>query len=58
MPLFNRATGIEERLGLSYWYAAILAAKMLEGETVYLEDFGDRGDCDGVRVINPFFGKI
>ena len=55
VPLFNRATDIKERFGLSYWDAAILAAaKLLGCEAVYSEDMSHRGDYDGVRVINPF----
>ena len=55
VPLFNLATDIKERLGLSYWDAAILAAaKLLGCEAVYSEDMSHRGDYDGVRVIDPF----
>ena len=53
--LFNRATVIRERFGISYWDAAILAAaKMLGCEAVYSEDLSHEEDYDGVRVINPF----
>ena len=55
MDLFNRATEIRGRFGLSYWDAAILAAaKMLGCEAVYSEDMSHEEDYDGLRVINPF----
>ena len=39
MELFNRATGIRARFGVSYWDAAILAAaKLLGCDAVYSED--------------------
>ena len=55
VELFNRATGIKERFGLSYWDAAILAAaQMLGCEAVYSEDLSHQEDYDGIWVINPF----
>ena len=55
VELFNRATEIRARFGISYWDAAILAAaKMLGCEAVYSEDLSHEEDYDGVRVINPF----
>ena len=55
VELFNRATEIKERFGLSYWDAAILAAaQMLRCEGVYSEDMSHQVDYDGIRVINPF----
>lgn len=53
--LFNRATELRVRFGVSYWDAAILAAaKMLGCDAVYSEDLSHGQDYDGVRVINPF----
>ena len=53
--LFQRATRIRARFGVSYWDAAILAAaKLLGCEAVYSEDLGHEQDYDGVMVINPF----
>ena len=55
VELFDRATEIKDRFGLSYWDAAILAAaKMLGCEVVYSEDMSEQEDYDGLRVINPF----
>ena len=57
VELFNRATEIKQKFGLSYWDAAILAAaKMLGCEAVYSEDMSHQEDYDGLRVINPFLG--
>ncbi len=58
VELFNRATGIKERFGLSYWDAAILsAAQMLGCEAVYSEDMSHQEDYDGIQVINPFYNE-
>lgn len=57
IELFNRATEISARFGVSYWDAAILAAAKLMGcEAVYSEDLGHEQNYDGVRVINPLLG--
>ena len=53
--VFQRATELCNRFGLSYWDAAILAAADIIGcEAVYSEDMSDRQDYEGLRVINPF----
>lgn len=53
--LFERATEIKQRFGLSYWDTAILAAaEMLGCDAVYSEDMSHHVDYDGLRVINPF----
>ena len=55
VELFNRATEIRARFGISYWDATILAAAKLMGcEAVYSEDLSQEQDYDGVRVMNPF----
>ena len=55
VELFNRATEMKQKFGLSYWDAAILAAaRMLGCEAVYSEDMSHQQDYDGLRVINPF----
>ena len=55
VELFDTATEIRARFGISYWDAAILAAaKMLGCEAVYSEDLSQEQDYDGVRVVNPF----
>jgi predicted nucleic acid-binding protein len=44
-----------QRLGVSYWDAAILeAARSLGCDVVLSEDLGDGQDYAGVRVENPF----
>ena len=54
VELFDTATEIRNRFGISYWDAAILAAaKMLGCDAVYSEDLSHEQDYDGVRVINP-----
>lgn len=51
------AATTKQRLGISYWDAAILeAARALGCEVVLSEDLADGGDYDGVRVENPFRG--
>ena len=58
VELFNRATEIRARFGISYWDAAILAAaKLMRCEAVYSEDLSDEQNYDGVLVINPFLGE-
>lgn len=53
--VFQRATELSNRFGISYWDAAILAAAAAIGcEAVYSEDLNDQQDYEGVRVINPF----
>ncbi len=55
LGLFDRATEIKQRFGLSYWDAAILAAaKMLGCDAVYSEDMNHQMNYDGLRVLNPF----
>lgn len=50
-----RALEIQQRFGLSYWDAAIIAAASeLECHTLYTEDLSDGQDYDGVVAINPF----
>lgn len=57
VELFNTATAIRARFGVSYWDAAILAAAKLMGcEAVYSEDLSHEQDYDAVTVINPFVG--
>ena len=55
VELFNTATELRTRFGVTYWDAAILAkAKMLGCEAVYSEDLSHEQGYDGVRVMNPF----
>ena len=53
--LFDRATEVKQRFGLSYWDAAILAAaEMLGCDAVYSEGMSHQVDYNGLRVIDPF----
>ena len=55
VELFDRATQMKQRFGLSYWDAAILAAaRMLGCDAIYSEDLSEGQSYDGVVVINPF----
>jgi predicted nucleic acid-binding protein len=46
---------IQERTGISYWDAQIIAAARLSGCTLlYSEDLQDAGTYEGIRVKNPF----
>jgi predicted nucleic acid-binding protein len=50
-----RALEIQQRFGLSYWDAAIIAAASeLQCHTLYTEDLSDGQNYDGVVAINPF----
>ena len=50
-----RALEIQQRFGLSYWDAAIIAtASELGCPTLYTEDLSDGQNYDGVVAINPF----
>jgi predicted nucleic acid-binding protein len=55
LPTIDVAWGIEDRFGLSWWDALIVAAAQI-GECAYLlsEDLPDGQDFEGVTVISPF----
>ena len=58
LDLFQAATAISQRYGLSYWDGAILAAAGAIGcDAVYSEDLSTEQDYSGLRVINPFRGR-
>lgn len=53
--LLRQAWRIEDRHGLSFWDAMIVAAAMLSGcATLYSEDMSHDAQYEGVRVVNPF----
>lgn len=53
--VWTNARDLQERLQLHFWDALIAAACIQGGvETLYSEDFGDRGSIDGLRIVNPF----
>jgi predicted nucleic acid-binding protein len=46
---------IQERYGISYWDAQILAAAKLAGcAMIYSEELQDCGEYEGIQVKNPF----
>jgi predicted nucleic acid-binding protein len=52
--LWVRCREIQQRFGVHYWDALIVAACMhAEVKTLYSEDIPER-DYDGLRVVNPF----
>jgi predicted nucleic acid-binding protein len=55
LPTIDVAWGIEDRFGLSWWDALIVAAAQI-GECAYLlsEDLQEGQDFEGVTVISPF----
>jgi len=55
LPVIDLAWRVEDRYGLSWWDALIVAAAHV-GECDYLlsEDLQDGQDFDGVEVISPF----
>ena len=53
--VFRAAVDLQQRFGINYWDAAILAAAKTMGcATVYSEDLNDGQIYDGVTVVNPF----
>jgi predicted nucleic acid-binding protein len=53
--LMRAAMTTRQKLGISYWDAAILeASRSLGCDTVLSEDMSSATDYDGVRVVNPF----
>lgn len=59
LQLFESALELCARHQIGYYDAAILAAARLLGCTrVHSEDLNDGQNYDGVRVSNPFGGKV
>ena len=53
--MLRRAWLLEERYGLSFWDALIVAAaQVAECPTLLTEDLQHGQDLDGVRVVDPF----
>jgi len=53
--LIEQAWSLEDKFGLSFWDASIVAAASIAGATTLLtEDLQDGQDIDGVVVVNPF----
>ncbi|MGH9272962.1 MAG: PIN domain-containing protein, partial [Ilumatobacteraceae bacterium] len=54
-PLVQAAWSIEERFGLSYWDALIVAAaRRSRSECLLTEELQDGQDLDGVVIVDPF----
>ena len=53
--LLERAWIIEEKAGLAFWDALIVAAaSAAEASTLLTEDLQDGAEIEGVLVVNPF----
>ena len=53
--LFAGAWAVQDRFGLSWWDALIVAAaKVADCSLLLSEDLQDDQDLDGLRVIDPF----
>ena len=53
--VFRAAVDLQQRFGINYWDAALLAAaKTIGCGIVYSEDLNDGQIYDGVTVVNPF----
>jgi predicted nucleic acid-binding protein len=53
------ALEIQQRFQLSFWDANIVAAARQSGaKELWTEDLNDGQDYGGVRVVNPFKGRI
>ena len=53
--MIERAWMVEEKFGLSFWDALIVAAAATARATVLLtEDLQEGAEIDGVLVVNPF----
>lgn len=56
--VITRAWEIEDRYGISFWDALIVAAAKTAGCRYLLTEDLQRGqDLDGVMVVNPFFSE-
>lgn len=54
-PVLESAWGVQDRFGLSFWDALIVAAAKAAGcERLLTEDLQDGQDLDGVVVVDPF----
>ncbi len=58
LEIFQSAVAISQRFQISYWDAAILAARALSCDVVYTEDLNPLQDYQGLRVINPFTSPL
>lgn len=55
LVVLERAWSLEDRYGLSWWDAQIVAAALAAGCTHLLtEDLQDGQDLDGLKVVDPF----
>ena len=51
----DESWGMQDRFGVSFWDALILAAARVAGcETILSEDLQEGQEFDGLRVISPF----
>jgi predicted nucleic acid-binding protein len=54
-PTIETAWAVENRFGLHYWDALMIAAAQQQGCALFLsEDLQHEQQIDGVRIVNPF----
>lgn len=57
--VLERAWQVQDRYGLSFWDAAVVAAAQVAGCTRLLtEDLQERSSFDGLVVVNPFTADL
>jgi predicted nucleic acid-binding protein len=57
-PILEQAWTIQDRFGLSWWDAVVVAtAQAGECASLLTEDLQDGQEFDGVRVVNPFLHR-
>ncbi len=55
VSLLESAWSLEERFGMSFWDASVVAAAQAAGcRHLLTEDLQDGADLDGVRIVDPF----
>ncbi len=55
LDLYQTALDIQDRTNYSFYDALILAGAMQEGCSIlYSEDFHNRHQVDGLRIVNPY----
>ncbi len=58
-PLIERAWGVQERHGLSWWDSLVVAAAQVSrSSTLLTEDLQDGQVFGGVEVVNPFLHDV
>ncbi len=59
MAVYRLGLAVQERYQLSLWDAMVIAAaQTARASVLYSEDLNHGQDYGGVRVVNPFVGKV